>query len=405
MPRYKKELKGTIVLPASKSITNRVLLLAQLCDVHPIIENVSGCDDALAMKRALEERGATIDVGAAGTAMRFLTAYFASCEGETRTICGTERMHERPIGVLVSALRELGADIDYADKEGFPPLIVRGKKLRGGSVEIAANVSSQYISALLMIAPTMERGLQLRLRGKVISHPYIELTISLMRQFGVEVGRVGEEILEIAPQKYERKASFTIESDWSAASYWYELVALSTDSDVRIVLPGLRADSLQGDSRVAELFRPLGVETLFTNEGVELVKCASRTEEMQLDLTEQPDLAQTIVVTLAMLRIPFRIKGLQTLRIKETDRISALQAELRKFGISVEARGDSELLWDGHQDKPYAYLAVDTYNDHRMAMAFAPCGLMHPSLIINHPEVVSKSYPHFWEDLQQFHQP
>jgi len=313
-------------------------------------------------------------------------------------------MRQRPIGVLVGALRKLGAQIEYVDAEGFPPLRITGKLLKGGSIELPAHVSSQYISALLMIGPTLAEGLHLHLEGTIISRPYIDMTISLMKQFGARVEWTDETTISVAPQAYKPLKAFSVESDWSAASYWYELVALSPDFEARIVLPYLFEDSLQGDSRIQEFFRPLGVHTAFTPEGVVLTKMqADAPSVLRLDLSEQPDLAQTLVVTCAMLHQPFHFTGLQTLKIKETDRITALRTELRKMGICVEEANNSELFcynFTATEQPPNAFISIDTYDDHRMAMAFAPCALRYPALRINHPEVVSKSYPTFWQHLE-----
>ena len=396
-------LQATISLPSSKSICNRALIIAALSGKQTQLQNLSDCDDTRVLVRALQSEEEVIDIMAAGTAMRFSTAYFASTPG-THIVTGTERMRQRPIGVLVEALRQLGADISYVDAEGFPPLRIQGKPLKGGSISLPANVSSQYISALLMVGPSLAEGLCLHLEGTIISRPYIEMTLSLMRQFGAQAEWTDETTIRVAPQPYRPLKAFSVESDWSAASYWYELVALSPDPAARIVLPYLFEDSLQGDSRIREFFLPLGVCTAFTPEGVVLTKSAvAAPDVLRLDLSEQPDLAQTLVVTCAMLRQPFHFTGLQTLKIKETDRITALRTELQKMGILVGEARDSELFcsdFGATALPPNAFVSIDTYDDHRMAMAFAPCALRYPALRINHPEVVSKSYPSFWEHLK-----
>ena len=397
-------LQATISLPSSKSICNRALIIAALSGKQTQLHNLSDCDDTCVLVRALQSEEEVIDIMAAGTAMRFSTAYFSTVPG-TRIVTGTERMRQRPIGVLVEALRKLGAQVEYVDAEGFPPIRITGQRLKGGSVELPANVSSQYISALLMVGPTLAEGLRLHLVGTILSRPYIEMTISLMRQFGAQVEWSDEATICVAPQPYTPLKAFSVESDWSAASYWYELVALSPDPDARIVLPYLFNDSLQGDARIREFFRPLGVHTAFTSEGIVLTKQQVVAPEMlHLDLSEQPDLAQTLVVTCAMLRQPFHFTGLQTLKIKETDRIAALRTELKKMGICVEEARDSELFcsdFGATELPPNAFVSIDTYDDHRMAMAFAPCAYRYPALRINHPEVVSKSYPTFWQHLAQ----
>ncbi len=397
-------LQATISLPSSKSICNRALIIAALSGKQTQLHNLSDCDDTRVLVRALQSKEEEIDIMAAGTAMRFSAAYFSTTP-DTHIVTGTERMRQRPIGVLVGALRQLGANIDYVAAEGFPPLSIQGGSLKGGCISLPANVSSQYISALLMVGPTLQEGLRLQLIGTIISRPYIDMTISLMRQFGAQVEWSDEATISVAPQPYRPLKEFSVESDWSAASYWYELVALSPDPAARIVLPNLFKDSLQGDSRIREFFLPLGVHTEFTPEGVVLTKSeAGAPEVLRLDLSEQPDLAQTLVVTCSMLHQPFHFTGLQTLKIKETDRITALRMELKKMGIHVEEANDSELFCSdfGATELPTnAFISIDTYDDHRMAMAFAPCAIRYPALRINHPEVVSKSYPSFWQHLEQ----
>lgn len=396
-------LQATITLPSSKSICNRALIIAALSGRQTQLENLSDCDDTRVLIRAMQSEDNVIDIMAAGTAMRFSAAYFSTLPG-TRILTGTARMRQRPIGVLVNALRQLGAQVAYTEEEGFPPLRITGSSLKGGAISLPADVSSQYISALLMVGPTLREGLQLHLEGTILSRPYIDMTIALMRQFGAVVEWVDDATICVAPQPYRPLKEFRVESDWSAASYWYELVALSPDPEARIVLPYLFENSLQGDSRIREFFTPLGVHTAFTADGVVLTKRNVDAPEMlELDLSEQPDLAQTLVVTCAMLRQPFHFTGLQTLKIKETDRISALRTELQKMGICIEAANDSELFckeFGATELPPNAFISIDTYDDHRMAMAFAPCALRYPLLRINHPEVVSKSYPTFWQHLE-----
>ena len=396
-------LQATITLPSSKSICNRALIIAALSGRHTQLENLSDCDDTRVLVRAMQSEDNVIDIMAAGTAMRFSAAYFSTLPG-TRILTGTARMRQRPIGVLVNALRLLGAQVAYTEEEGFPPLRITGSSLKGGAISLPADVSSQYISALLMVGPTLREGLQLHLEGTILSRPYIDMTIALMRQFGAVVEWVDDATICVAPQPYRPLKEFRVESDWSAASYWYELVALSPDPEARIVLPYLFENSLQGDSRIREFFIPLGVHTDFTAEGVVLTKRkAETTEVFKLNLSEQPDLAQTLVVTCAMLHQPFHFTGLQTLKIKETDRIAALCTELQKMGICIEAANDSELFcenFNATELPPNAFISIDTYDDHRMAMAFAPCALRYPLLRINHPEVVSKSYPSFWQHLK-----
>ena len=393
-------LKTSILLPSSKSISNRVLILNALCDHPKEINNISDCDDTRAVIKALKENN-NIDIGAAGTAMRFLTAYLSGQKGKY-TITGTKRMKSRPIKILVDALRSVGANIKYVGKEGFPPLMIEGQTLKGGEIHLDGGVSSQYISALLMLAPTMTNGLRMHLSGDIISRPYIDLTLQLMQKFGVDVFEEGQ-TFNIPPQHYSPAENFTVESDWSAASYWYEVVALSQNDTATISLSGLLTDSAQGDAYIADFFDKLGVRTEFTSSGVTLTK-KQRTvnETLIFDFVAMPDMAQTAAVTCAMLDISFKFSGLQSLKIKETDRLSALQTELRKFGYILEIRNDNALEWNGKKCKAEALPVVATYEDHRMAMAFAPVSLcLKNGINVADPEVVSKSYPSFWDDLQK----
>ena len=405
-------LRGEVELPASKSISNRVLVMRSLVrGACPPIENLSDCDDTMVMRRWLEGDDAYVDVGAAGTAMRFSTALLCVRPGE-HVITGSARMRQRPIGVLVNALRSLGADIRYEGEEGFPPLLIGGsEKLKvksekwGRSITLSAGVSSQYISALLMIGPVVEGGLRLQLEGTIVSKPYIDMTVALMREWGAAVEWVDDHTLAVAPRPYQPRA-FRVENDWSAASYWYEMVALSTDEEAQVDLPGLWMPSLQGDARVADYFAPLGVRTEEEPWGVRLRKGVCRTETYVLDLVEQPDLAQTLVVTCCMMGVPFRFSGLQSLRIKETDRLTALCTELGKMGFLVEALDGRVLQWSPSPGAvaPRGDGVIDTYDDHRMAMAFAPCCLRTGTIAIRDPHVVTKSYPRFWEQMARFNE-
>ena len=412
--------RSTIKLPASKSISNRALLINALSGNTIPPENLSDSDDTHVMLRALQtisppkEGREVFDIGAAGTAMRFLTSYLSVTPGE-HIITGTERMRHRPIGILVDALRQLGADIAYEGEEGFPPLrIVGHKDLEGGKLTVPGDVSSQYISALLMIAPTLKGGLRLTLTGRIASRPYLDMTLAMMRDFGAKAeweafplrGGLEGSVIEVQPGTYQHRA-YTIESDWSAASYWYEMVALSRDVNAEVELVGLHQDSIQGDSKVREMFRPLGVETTFIREddgteAVRLTRSGKPCKHLELDFLAQPDLAQTLIVTCAMLGTTFRFSGLASLKIKETNRTAALQAELRKLGIVIHEDGESVVWWDGERCQAEPAPAIDTYEDHRMAMAFAPvCLCTSGQIRINHPEVVSKSYPAFWNDLKE----
>lgn len=408
-----RNLTAEVTLPASKSISNRALILSALSGGGTrLLTNVSDCDDTTAMLRALTFPD-TIDIGAAGTSMRFLTAFLSIGEG-THLITGSERMRHRPIGVLVDALRLLGADIEYAGEAGFPPLRITGKTLAGGEVCLPGNVSSQYISALLMIAPRLQEGLTLHLTGDIISRPYIQMTIEMMRAFGAQVDWTdNNSSICVEPKPYSA-TPYLIEADWSAASYWYEIVLLSESPQETATLVGLFEHSLQGDQAVATLFDQLSVRSIFLSAGSQqpkttLIRRGELPARLECDLSPTPDLAQTLVVTCALKGIPFRFTGLDSLRIKETDRIAALQKELRKLGVQVEVEGDSVMSWQGPEQQakgevPYLHpapdTAIDTYDDHRMAMAFAPAALVLDSIDINNPEVVSKSYPRFWQDMQ-----
>lgn len=391
------EVKATIQLPASKSISNRVLIIHALSGGKETLRNLSDCDDTRVMIKALTENNELIDILAAGTAMRFLTAYLSATPG-VHTITGTQRMQQRPIQILVNALRELGAQIEYAGNEGFPPLRICGTELMGNEITLKGNVSSQYISALLMIGPALKNGLQLHLTGEIISRPYINLTLQLMKDFGAVAAWISDNSIQVEPRPY-RSVPFTVESDWSAASYWYQIAALTPEAEIE--LTGLFRNSYQGDSRGAQLFTKLGVETQYTDHGVRLTKKGALPARLDEDLVDIPDLAQTFVVTCALLDIPFRFTGLQTLKIKETDRIAALKAELAKLGYVLRDKNDSILSWDGERCKPQETPVIKTYEDHRMAMAFAPAAIRYPHMQIAEPQVVSKSYPAYWEDLKK----
>ena len=404
-------LSATVKLPASKSISNRALIICALAEgleTHEktniiVPENLSDCDDTAVMIKALRNIPYEIDIMAAGTAMRFMTAFLASTNHGTHVLTGTDRMKHRPIKILVDALRLLGADITYAGEDGFPPLLIKGQKLDGGQIEIAGNVSSQYISALLMIGPMLARGLELRLTGEIISRPYIDLTLWTMREFGADAEWTAGDTITVRPQPYKARPYY-IENDWSAASYWYEIVALSEQPDVEVKLEGLMDGSKQGDSSVRYIFSLLGVKTVFHSKTpgnpttVTIKKNSHCVSRLDYDFVNSPDLAQTFVVTCAMMNIPFHFTGLQTLKIKETDRIEAMKTEMRKLGFVIRDVNGSELVWDGERCQPEESPTIDTYEDHRMALSFSPIA-MKESIRINNPQVVTKSYPHFWKDL------
>lgn len=408
MKRYRltapEKLAQTICLPASKSISNRALIIYALSGGKNMPQNLSDCDDTEVIINALRNMPEEINIKAAGTAMRFMTAYLSVMQG-THILTGTERMQHRPIGILVDALKALGADIIYTGTTGFPPLRISGKTLEGGRLSIPGNVSSQYISALLMIGPMLKNGLTLQLTGDIISRPYIDLTLWTMREFGAEAEWTSADTITVSPKPYQDRSYF-IENDWTSASYWYEMMALCKDSNSEIRLTGLMDGSKQGDSVTRYIFSLLGVKTNFETkkEGVPQTitlkqsgRCVPR---LEYDFVNSPDLAQTFVVTCAAKNIPFHFKGLSTLKIKETDRIEALKREMRKLGYILHDANDCELYWDGERCEPSTEQGIDTYEDHRMALAFAPYALMTDGLIINQPQVVTKSYPRFWDDLK-----
>ena len=388
-------LQGTVVLPTSKSISNRVLIINALAESDMPIEGVSDCDDTRVMLNVLQSNDTKFDVGAAGTSMRFLTAFLSKIVGKWE-ITGSERMKNRPIKLLVDALNELGAKIEYIEKEGYPPLRIYGSALQGGRIEMQGNVSSQYISALLMLAPTMQQGLRLVLQGDIISVPYIQMTIKIMEQFGIQSYWKDNEIY--IPNQAYTPVPFVVEGDWSAASYWYEMLALAPQGEVE--LKGLYKDSVQGDAAIATIFEHIGVKTKFTKQGVILSKKAPKKGKLVYNFVNQPDLAQTCVVCCCLLGIPFYFSGLQSLKIKETDRIYALVTELKKLGYVVHQKDNSILEFDNERCDVATEQSIDTYDDHRMAMAFAPACIKVGEISINEPHVVTKSYPNFWVDLQ-----
>ncbi|MEM7379894.1 MAG: 3-phosphoshikimate 1-carboxyvinyltransferase [Bacteroidota bacterium] len=389
-----KVLTADIKITGSKSESNRLLLLQAL---YPelSIENCSNSDDARVMKKGLGTSKGEVDIHHAGTAMRFLTAYFASQQEKEVVLTGSQRMQERPIKVLVDALKEMGADISYLKTEGCPPIKVNGNCLEGGKVSLPANISSQYISALLLVAPGLEKGLELELIGTITSVPYIKMTLSLLAQIGVQQSFQGN-IIKIAPLDIASPKTLVVESDWSSASYFYSIVALS-EAGSTIKLSAYKQHSLQGDSVLTEIYKALGVDTEFQDHSVVLTKTSRPLPpEIELDLTHAPDLAQTLVVSCFGLGLPCHLIGLHTLKIKETDRLEALKSELGKLGADIAVTNKSLTLGASTNIKEGVRIA--TYNDHRMAMAFAPLAIC-TKLIIDDAEVVSKSYPDFWKDL------
>lgn len=389
-------LKSQIKITGSKSESNRLLLLNAL---YPgiTIKNLSNSDDAAVMQEGIQVKEGRVDIHHAGTAMRFLTAFFASQEGVKVTLTGSQRMQERPIKILVDALKNLGADIDYLKNEDYPPLMIKGKILNKSKVSLPADISSQYISALLLIAPSLDHGLVLELVGNITSVPYIKMTLGLLDQIGVASSFEGNTV-RVLPKKQVSESSITVESDWSSASYFYSISALCEEG-TNIGLSSYKKDSLQGDSVLKELYKDFGVKTLFKEDSISLVKIkTNQIANVEYDLSNAPDLAQTIAVTCFGLGIGCHLTGLHTLKIKETDRLQALKNELSKLGAKVSVTNRTLTLESSN--KINSEVAIDTYNDHRMAMAFAPLALK-TAIVINDAEVVSKSYPDFWKDLEQ----
>lgn len=388
-------IKSAVKITGSKSESNRLLLLQALFP-NIKINNLSNSDDAEVMQKGLQINNGVVDIHHAGTAMRFLTAYFATQENKEVTLTGSKRMTERPIKVLVEALRSLGAEINYVNNEGFPPINIKGKKLLKHKVSLPADISSQYISALLLIAPSLENGLELELIGKITSVPYIKMTLGLLSQVGVSSSFEGNTI-KVLPKAMVETSTQVVESDWSSASYFYSIVALC-DIGTEISLTAYNKNSLQGDSVLKEIYNDFGVETSFQDHQVILRKTANpKNINFTFDLANAPDIAQTIAVTCFGLGVGCHMTGLHTLKIKETDRLEALKTELTKLGAPISVTDKTLTLEPSKGIK--REIAIDTYNDHRMAMAFAPLALK-TSLFVNDAEVVSKSYPDFWDDMK-----
>lgn len=393
----------SIPLSGSKSISNRLLLLNEVLDLRLSFANLSSSEDTLLLQAALAKLSgrntATIDVHHAGTDMRFLTALLATRPGEW-LLTGSARMKQRPVAELVSALQELGAEISYAELSGFPPLRIHGKPLEGGAITIDSSVSSQFISALLLISPLFRKGLELRLKGDTVSRPYINMTLALLQACGVRV-KQERQLISVLPgttvSTHKLQPFTNVEADWSSASYWYSICALAESSGIE--LQGLHKSSLQADAVLADIYTQLGVSTTFKNDAVCLASVTGPASAFHYDFTNCPDIAQTIAVTCLGLGIEAQLSGLRTLKIKETDRITALKNELTKFGAIVHATDDTLFIKPGAgpaMEKPL----IHTYNDHRMAMSFAPLALVYGPLAIDDPLVVNKSYPAFWEDLK-----
>lgn len=392
-----KSIDGKIALPTSKSISNRVLIINALSYSPWQVKNLSDSDDTRVLEQALQSNNNVFDIGHAGTAMRFLTAFLSKIAGEW-ILTGSERMKQRPIKILVDALRKIGAHIEYTGEEGFPPLRILGSHLKGGIIELDGSVSSQYISALLMIAPTLEGGLTLRLKNRITSRSYIEMTLKLMEQFGVRSVFRNNEI-RVEEQSYQ-PVEYSVEADWSGASYWYETLALCDSGEIE--LEGLKLSGLQGDEAIDNWFTGFGIESIETQAGIKICKKSDiKPARLFLKFHETPDMAQTMAVVCVAKGVPFHFSGLETLKIKETNRVAALQNELKKLGAILTEPREGELKWDGMfkpelvEDRP----VIETYNDHRMALAFAPLAITGKEIIINNPQVVTKSYPDFWSQL------
>ena len=410
-----KILKGTIYLTASKSESNRVLLVQALSSQRFRTTNLADSNDTQILaeilknevagehSRALKKLNVEVSyhTGAGGTTLRFLTAFFASREG-TRILSGTDRMNERPIQPLVDALIQLGAKITYLGTEGCAPIKIEGAKLKGGEIEMDASVSSQFITALLLIAPTLENGLNIKLKGRITSRSYIMMTLKVLEHFGVK-SKWDSNMISIPHQEYQGW-NYHVESDWSAASYWYEMTAFAEEAELKI--RGLKRKSIQGDAVIADLFRFFGVNTEFIEDGICLTKTNYRPNNLGFDFADYPDIAQTAAVTASALKVSMQLNGLHTLHVKETDRIQALINELKKIGVSATETNESSLAINFLKDQEEKEIKIDydiefdTYNDHRMAMAFAPLALVFPEIKINNPSVVKKSYPDYWNDMK-----
>ena len=389
-------INNSFNISGSKSESNRLLILKYLLK-NIEIRNLSDSDDTISLQNALNSSSRLVDIHHAGTAMRFLTAYFSIQVNKNYEIFGSRRMHERPIEILVDALNDLGADIKYLSKKGFPPLKINGKELDRDQVYLDANISSQYITALILIAPVMKNGLVINLVGNITSRPYIEMSLSILKRIGIQNSFINNKI-KIKPFKNEKKIVQTVESDWSSLSYFYSIVTLSKEANLKI--SSFLSNSLQGDKELVSIYKKLGVQTIFDNGNVKLKKDqkVNLPKKIVLTLNDTPDLAQTIAVTCFGLGLPCDLFGLQTLKIKETDRLLALKTELEKLGASVEITNESLHL--KKRKKFNSNIEINTYDDHRMAMAFAPLAIIKP-IIINDPMVISKSFPSFWNILSE----
>ena len=390
-----KKCVGEIKITGSKSETNRLLILKELFKKISL-SNISNSDDSNVMRKALNSDESIIDIGHAGTAMRFLTSFYAISDGREIVLTGSERMRERPIKILVDALNELGANIKYTGNKGYPPLKIKGKNISGGEIILPSNISSQYLTSLLLIGPRLKNGLKIKLSGQITSYPYVKLTLEFLKRIGVDL-EIKRDSIFVKNITDIKEKNIKIESDWSSASYFFSAVALSRSSNLKLSF--FSTDSLQGDSILVKLYKKLGVVSKIKNGNLILSKNSKfqKPNFINLNLNDTPDLAQTIAVTCLGLKINCQLNGLHTLKIKETDRLVALKNEISKFGASVKITNDSLHLIAKKNLKHD--VEIDTYNDHRMAMAFAPLALKN-NIKIKNEKVVTKSYPAFWEDLQ-----
>lgn len=395
LKKIDKPIGGEISITGSKSESNRLLILNALYGNPIRLKNLSNSEDTKLLKKALKSDSDTIDIHHAGTAMRFLTAYYSIQAGKEIRISGSERMKQRPIGILVEALRSLGAEISYLEKEGFPPLLIKGNQFKTDFVELNADISSQFITALMLIATKLPNGLMIQLNGKITSLPYLEMTIQMLNQLGISAERK-DNLIRVEPLKSLLEQEFTVESDWSSASYFYSLAALSDSAE--IVLSSFKKDSLQGDAKVAGIYQKyFGVETQFVDNKIVISQNPDRVlKSVRVDLNQTPDIAQTIAVTCAGLKMKCKLTGLETLKVKETDRITALKNELKKVGAETSVTDHSLEITGFFETTEIP--TIKTYHDHRMAMSFAPLALVR-DIRIENPEVVEKSYPDFWKDF------
>lgn len=396
LPKKNPQISGEIFIGGSKSESNRLLILNALFGQVLNLQNLSDSEDSRVLQKGLASNSQEIDIHHAGTAMRFLTAFYAIQEGTEKTLTGSARMKERPIGILVEALRSLGAEISYLEKEGFPPLKIKGKAIHKDFVELQADTSSQYITALMLVAPKLPKGLTIQLKGKITSLPYIKMTIALLERLSISV-ELNDNRLTILPIQEIQSQNLVVESDWSSASYFYSFAALGNPVDLKI--HSFYQNSLQGDSALVKIYEEyFGIHSEFDRNQIRLTKnSAFVLQDFELDLNHTPDIAQTIMVTAAALNIKCKLTGLETLKIKETDRIQALENELKKLGVETIGTSNSIEI-TGFESVPVIISSIKTYNDHRMAMSFAPLCLIHP-ISIENPEVVGKSYPNFWKDI------